>query len=63
MLSKIKLMLPTSVLSSLLGEVKSDVVLGGKKKPTFCDSVLKEPVVGSHVVPTWNLTEMIFMGQ
>lgn len=25
-------MLPTSVLSSLLGEVKSDVVLGRKKK-------------------------------
>lgn len=30
MLSKVKLMLPTSVLSSLLGEVKSNMVLGEK---------------------------------
>lgn len=30
MLSKVKLMLPTSVLSSLLEEVKSNMVLGEK---------------------------------
>lgn len=48
-LSKIKLMLPTSVLSSLLGEVKSDVVLGRKKKKQLFVTVFSKIQLLGHM--------------
>lgn len=60
-LSKIKLMLPTSVISSLLGEVGPKLVLG-EKRPTFLNSFPKEPFMRSCVVQAWNVTKVDIYG-
>lgn len=54
-------MLPTSVISSLLGDVEPNMVFGEKTQlsQTFFP---KEPIMGSYVVHPWNVTKLIFTG-
>lgn len=58
-LNKIKLMLPTSAISTLLGEVKPNVVLGEKDQLSLT-LFLKDPLTGSCVAQAWNVTADIY---